>query len=118
MDGGGNDCLIANNGDAALPAATSLFKTMADNKVEKVAYFFYPDANNNSASLLACINALRPKIKSLCEELTAPKCYFLDLNPLWKPEYFLSDGIHPTDAGSTVAGNAIWEMMVANCIAQ
>ena len=39
--------------------------------------------------------------------------------PVWDghPEY-TSDGIHPTAAGSTVTGDAIWEAMVEHCIAQ
>jgi lysophospholipase L1-like esterase len=120
MDGGGNDCLINNNGDAALAAATTLFQTMAQDKTEKVLYFFYPDpVGGNFASLKSCLDALRPKMKALCDGLTAPKCYWLDLRPTWNghPEY-TSDGIHPTAAGSSVTGDAIWKAMKENCVAQ
>jgi len=120
MDGGGNDCLLNNNGDAAYTAAQALFRTMAQNNTQKVVYFFYPDpVGSNYASLKTCLDALRPRMKSLCDGLTAPKCYWLDLRPLWNghPEY-TSDGIHPTDAGSRVTGDAIWEVMKTNCVAQ
>ncbi len=120
MDGGGNDCLLNNNGDAAYAAAQSLFRTMAQNNTQKVVYFFYPDpVGSNYASLKACLDALRPRMKSLCDGLTAPKCYWLDLRPLWTghPEY-TSDGIHPTSTGSVVTGDAIWQVMTANCVAQ
>jgi len=120
MDGGGNDCLINMNGDAALTAATSLFKNMADHSTQKIVYFFYPDPiGSNFASLKTCLDALRPKMKALCDGLTAPKCYWMDLRDTWNghPEY-TSDGIHPTDAGSKATGDAIWNEMVKDCVAQ
>lgn len=120
MDGGGNDCLLNNNGNAAYTAAQALFQTMAQSGTEKVVYFFYPDpVGSNYASLKSCLDALRPRMKSLCDGLATPKCYWLDLRPFWNghPEY-TSDGIHPTSAGSTVTGDAIWDVMKANCVAQ
>jgi len=120
MDGGGNDCLLNNNGDAALTAAQALFKTMGEKGTEKVVYFFYPDpigANYND--LKSCLDTLRPKMKALCDGLTAPKCYWLDLRPTWNGHAdYTSDGIHPTSAGSVATGNVIWETMKANCVAQ
>jgi lysophospholipase L1-like esterase len=120
MDGGGNDCLLNNNGDAAYTAATSLFQTMAQNQTEKVVYFFYPDpVGGNYASLKTCLDALRPRMKALCDGLTAPKCYWLDLRPTWNGHNeYTSDGIHPTSAGSGVTGDAIWAVMQTNCVAQ
>lgn len=120
MDGGGNDCLINNNGDAALTAATSLFKTMADNKTEKVVYFFYPDPiGNNFANLKTCLDKLRPKMKDICDKLTAPKCYWIDLRETWNGHSeYTQDGIHPTQAGSKATADAIWKSAVANCVAQ
>ncbi len=120
MDGGGNDCLINNNANAAYSAAQSLFQTMAQNNTEKVVYFFYPDpVGGNYASLKTCLDGLRPRMKALCDGLTAPKCYWLDLRPTWNghPEY-TSDGIHPTDQGSVVTGQAVWQAMKTNCVAQ
>jgi hypothetical protein len=121
MDGGGNDCLQANNGDAALAAAQTLFQTMATDKVEKIQYFFYPDPLGSFASgtLKTCLDALRPKMKALCEGLTAPKCYWLDLRTVWNGHNeYTSDGIHPTPAGDKATGDAIWGEMKKNCVAQ
>ncbi|WP_437759887.1 SGNH/GDSL hydrolase family protein [Sorangium sp. So ce1389] len=120
MDGGGNDCLLRGDGDAALAAAESLFETMAEDKVEKVVYFFYPDPiGNQFASLKSCLDTLRPKMKELCDGLTSPKCYWLDLRPVWDGHNeYTQDGIHPTSAGSIATGDAVWESMVANCVAQ
>jgi hypothetical protein len=120
MDGGGNDCLLNNNGDAALAAAESLFETMAEKKTEKVLYFFYPDPiGNQYGDLKSCLDTLRPKMKALCDGLTAPKCYWLDLRPVWNGHgEFTSDGIHPTAAGSAATGDAVWAAMVEHCVAQ
>lgn len=121
MDGGGNDCLQANNGDAALAAAQTLFQTMATDKVEKVVYFFYPDPLGSFASgtLKTCLDALRPKMKALCDGLTGPKCYWLDLRTVWNGHNeYTSDGIHPTPAGDKATGDAIWGVMKQNCVAQ
>jgi len=121
MDGGGNDCLQANNGDAALTAAQALFPNMAKDGVEKVVYFFYPDPLGSFASgtLKTCLDALRPKMKALCDGLTAPKCYWMDLRTLWNGHSeYTSDGIHPTSAGSVATGDAIWEVMKDKCVAQ
>jgi lysophospholipase L1-like esterase len=120
MDGGGNDCLINNNGAAALGAAEELFQTMAAEGTEKVVYFFYPDPiGSNFNNLKSCLDALRPDMKALCDGLTAPKCYWLDLREVWNGHNeYTSDGIHPTTAGSQATGNAIWEVMVENCVAQ
>jgi hypothetical protein len=120
MDGGGNDCLLNNNGDAALAAAESLFETMAEKKTEKVLYFFYPDPiGSQYDSLKSCLDTLRPKMKALCDGLTAPKCYWLDLRPVWNGHNeYTGDGIHPTAAGSTATGDAVWAAMVEHCVAQ
>ncbi|WP_437746771.1 SGNH/GDSL hydrolase family protein [Sorangium sp. So ce1504] len=120
MDGGGNDCLLRGDGDAALAAAESLFETMEKDNVEKVVYFFYPDPiGNQFASLKTCLDTLRPKMKALCDGLTAPKCYWLDLRPTWNGHNeYTQDGIHPTSAGSIATGDAVWEVMKTSCVAQ
>jgi hypothetical protein len=112
--------LINNNGDAALTAATSLFETMTSDNVEKIVYFFYPDPiGSNFASLKSCLDSLRPKMKALCDGLTAPKCYWLDLRDTWNGHNeYTSDGIHPTAEGAKATGDVIWDTMVKNCVAQ
>jgi len=121
MDGGGNDCMGGGNGDAAIQAATKLFANMATKGTLRVEYIFYPDPMGSFASggLKTCLDALRPKMKTLCEGLTAPKCYFFDLRPIWNGHSeYTSDGIHPTAAGDKATGAAVWADMVKNCVAQ
>jgi lysophospholipase L1-like esterase len=120
MDGGGNDCLINNNGTAALSAAEGLFQNMAANGTEKVVFFFYPDPiGANFSSLKSCLDALRPDMKAICDGLEAPKCYWLDLRDVWNGHNeYTADGIHPTTEGSQATGDAIWDVMVENCVAQ
>jgi hypothetical protein len=120
MDGGGNDCLINNNGTAALGAATELFGRMAEANVEKVVFFFYPDpVGNNFASLKSCLDALRPDMKAICDGLTGPTCHWIDLRDTWNGhDEYTADGIHPTAEGSKATGDVIWETMVENCVAQ
>ncbi|HEX6276487.1 MAG TPA: SGNH/GDSL hydrolase family protein [Polyangiaceae bacterium] len=118
MDGGGNDC-IRNAPDPAFTAAQTLFQTMAQRGTKTVVYFFYPDpVGSNWASLKSCLDALRPRMKTLCEGLTSPKCYCMDLRTMWQPSYAQADGIHPTVEGGHEVGDAVWETMQQNCIAQ
>jgi hypothetical protein len=118
MDGGGNDC-IRNMPDPAYTAAQTLFQTMAQRGTQTVVYFFYPDpVGSNWASLKSCLDTLRPRMKALCEGLTSPKCYFMDLRTMWQPSYAQADGIHPTEPGGHAVGDAVWETMQQYCIAQ
>lgn len=119
MNGGGNDCLQANNPNGAYTAAMTLFKTMAEKNTESVIYFFYPDPLGGFAGsgLKNCLDMLRPQMKMLCEGLTAPKCYFLDLREGWMQSH-TSDGIHPTAAGGKFVGDKIWGAMKEHCLAQ
>lgn len=120
MDGGGNDCLQANNPDGALSAAEGLFQAMAENGTEKIVYFFYPDPiGSQFNSLKSCLDTLRPQMKAMCDGLTSPTCYWLDLRDTWNGHgEYTQDGIHPTTAGSVATGQAIWDVMVENCVAQ
>jgi hypothetical protein len=123
MDGGGNDCFqgAGQQPASALGAAEALFGEMASSGVEKIVYFFYPDPLPpiGNDSLKSCLDTLRPQMKELCDGLTSPECHWLDLRESWDghPEY-TEDGIHPTSAGSIVSGEAIWEVMMENCVAQ
>ncbi len=125
MNGGGNDCLQAGDPNSPIPAAEALYEQMAADGVEKVVYFFYPDAAGSfggpGSSLQTCLEEYRPKIKAVCDGLTAPKCYWLDLAETeWdgNEDAFTSDGIHPNAQGSQVTAQAIWDTMVENCVAQ
>lgn len=125
MNGGGNDCLQAGDPNSPIPAAEKLYAEMAADGVEKVVYFFYPDAAGSfggpTSQLQTCLEAYRPKIKALCESLTAPKCYWLDLAETgWagNEAAYTSDGIHPNGQGAKVTADEIWKTMVDNCVAQ
>jgi hypothetical protein len=119
MDGGGNDCLQANDPGAAYSAAMSLFGTMAQHDTQSVIYFFYPDPLKTFAggTLKTCLDGLRPMMKSLCDGSTKPKCYFIDLRAGWT-EADTSDGIHPTAEGGKFVGDEVWAAMQSYCIAQ
>jgi lysophospholipase L1-like esterase len=114
MDGGGNDC-IAGNVNNAVTAAKSLFQQMGKNSNIKVFYLFYPDPVGGMAGMLKPnLDTLRPQIRDLVTNSITPKAYFLDLRPAFEGKYstyIMSDGIHPTTAGSNAAADAIWAEM-------
>ena len=128
MDGGGNDCLNAScttpplitcqNLQNAMNAAKALLDTMGRNGVLKVIYFFYPDPQGSlQQTLQPKLDTLRPRIQNIVLNQTAPICYWLDLRPAFAgnySQYILSDGIHPTAAGSLAAANAIWSVVQTN----
>lgn len=123
MDGGGNDCLqgscsspvtssCADLANAAT-AARNLLNQMGTDNIKSVIYFFYYDA---TGSLQEKLNVLRPMIQNIVTSTTKPKCYFLDLRPVFSghPEYLISDGIHPSTSGSQAIANAIWDIVQKN----
>ena len=122
MNGGGNDCWQGgeeSDRTNALNAAKQLFQDMDTNGVEKIVYFFYPDPiGSQFSSLTACLDLLRPEMKKLCDELTGPECYWVDLRETWDghPEY-TSDGIHVAGPGNVPTATAIFDSMVENCVA-
>lgn len=120
MNGGGNDCLQRNDSAGAFAAATTLLESMGKNNTEYVVYFFYPDPVGlfGGGDLQACLDTLRPQIEKLCDGLAKPKCFFLDLRSVWKPEYAMLDGIHPTQEGGAAVGDAVWKTMQDHCVAQ
>lgn len=114
MDGGGNDCIMGSV-DGAASAFNTLIKEMEKNGLVKLFYLFYPDAQGGLATMLnPNLNRLRPMIQDTVLKSTTPKGYFLDLRPTFQgkySQYILSDGIHPTQAGSYAAADAIWAEM-------
>jgi hypothetical protein len=117
MDGGGNDCMMGSV-DGAANSFKSLLKQMESDGIVKIFYLFYPDAMGSMAGTLnPNLNKLRPIIQDAVTKSTAPKGYFLDLRPTFEgkySQYILSDGIHPTTAGSNAAADAIWTEMQKN----
>jgi lysophospholipase L1-like esterase len=130
MDGGGNDMLNNTCSDPPTPscqgiqnavaAVEDLFVQMGTDGVESVVYFFYPE-NQTNATQRAKVDVLRSLLQEVCATSTMPRCYEVDLRPVFDghfSEYVLSDGIHPTTAGSQASAEAIWSVMQENCVAQ
>lgn len=129
MDGGGGDVLMAPCPEPvasdcpilqnALSGADALLQTMADDGVEHVVFFSYPDYVGNER-VRATIDVLRPLLAQRCA--SAPlACHFLDLRPTFAgnyDDYILPDGQNPTPAGARAAAEAIWSLMQQRCIAQ
>jgi len=128
MDGGGADALAGTCDSPptancqilldAVAAAQQLLSRMAQDGVQHVVYFFYPDPVD--ASLQAKMDLLRPLVQGACESSPVP-CHWLDLRPTFAghyADYVLADGMNPTDAGSAATAAAIWTTMQQNCIAQ
>lgn len=120
MDGGGIDCLSG----SSCPTCASTFKTllgkMGTAGVEKVIYTRYPEPGNppgSNTSLKACLDMTMPGMQTTCEGSTSPKCYFLDLRPVWV-NGDTTDGLHPTQSGGEHVGDLLWSEMVKDCVAQ
>ena len=93
---------------------------MATAGVQEVIYTRYPEPGNppgSNATLKGNLDILMPKMQTVCEGTTAPKCHWVDLRPVWV-NGDTSDGLHPTQSGGNHVGDAIWAEMVKDCIAQ
>jgi lysophospholipase L1-like esterase len=130
MDGGGNDMLqgaCSNPPNSSCPdiqnavtAADMLMDRMASEGVEHLIYAFYPEPVGNS-TLKARLDLLRPLMQQVTATSPIRTSLFLDLRPVFEGrygQYVLSDGIHPSAAGSQATADAIWTQMRQNCIAQ
>ncbi|MGD0838660.1 MAG: hypothetical protein ABSB49_18645 [Polyangia bacterium] len=89
-----------------------LAKVASDGTVQHIVYFLYPELQT-----IPGVAALRPGVQQACKDSLTP-CDFLDLQPLWAPEYTAADGIDASDAGASLIANQIWTIMQRNCIAQ
>jgi hypothetical protein len=119
MNGGTWDTIIDNGSDASVAGVIDTFEQFlagvaSDGTVEHIVYFLQPEL-----PAIPRVASLRPELRSLCGSSTVP-CYFIDLQALWAghPEYTAPDGIQASDAGARTIADAIWEVMVENCIAQ
>jgi hypothetical protein len=119
MDGGGIDCMSSSCSSCPGDFTTLLGK-MATAGVQEVIYTRYPEPGNppgSNATLKGNLDTLMPKMQTVCEGSTSPKCHWLDLRPVWV-NGDTSDGLHPTQSGGDHVGDAIWAEMVKDCIAQ
>jgi lysophospholipase L1-like esterase len=127
MDGGGNDCLQGSCSNPpssncqdlqnAVNALKTLLAKMSAEGVEKVVYFWYPEPQSDFGGLKAKLDVLRPMIHDVVVNSVSPKCYWLDLRPVFQgkySQYITFDGIHPTTAGCQATADAIWNTMQQN----
>ena len=120
MDGGGIEAMssscVSCPGDF-----TALLGKMATEGVTDVIYTRYPEPGSppgSNATLKANLDALMPKMQTVCEGSTAPKCHWVDLRPVWISGDVQDNGLYPTPSGGDHVGDAIWAEMVKDCIAQ
>jgi hypothetical protein len=125
MDGGTIDPLLAKMAGASVTQAitTSLdnfrdfiTKVATDGTVEHIVYVLVPPL-----PAIPGVDTMRGDLSKMCTASAVP-CHFLDLQPLWMdpmdPTLTAANGILPTEKGGTVIGNAIWDVMQKQCIAQ
>jgi len=128
MDGLGNDMLAAMSCGTpgpncaaitnALNTAKSLFaKFASDANLKNIVYMWYPKPP--IAALSAAEDYIAPQVQAMCTSSKVP-CYWVDLRPVFQghSNYIMSDGLHPTAAGSQATADAVWATMQKNCIAQ
>jgi len=119
MDGGGIDAMSSDC--ASCPGDfTTLLGKMATAGVQDVIYTRYPEPGappGSNTTLKQHLDALMPKMQTVCTGTTAPRCHWLDLRPVWVTGD-TTDGLHPTQSGGNHVGDAIWGEMVKDCIAQ
>lgn len=117
MDGGTWDTIISGGTTDSVNSAAAAFgqllsRVAADGTVQHIIYFLMPELAN-----IPGVATLRPLFMSACDQSTVP-CHFIDLQPLWSPQYTAAGDTFPNNAGAQVLANAIWKMMTDECIAQ
>jgi len=120
MDGGGIDAMSSSCSSCPGDFTTLLGK-MATEGVTDVIYTRYPEPGSppgSNATLKGNLDTLMPKMQTVCEGSTAPKCHWVDLRPVWQTNDVLSDGLHPTQSGGNHVGDLLWSEMVKYCMAQ
>jgi len=120
MDGGGIDAMSSSCSSCPDTFKTLLGK-MATAGVTDVIYTRYPEPGSppgSNATLKGNLDTLMPKMQTVCEGTTSPRCHWVDLRPVWQTGDVLSDGLHPTQSGGNHVGDLIWSEMVKDCMAQ
>jgi len=119
MDGGTWDTYLSGGtADSVNTAATAfrqfLSMVATDGTVQHIVYFLMPELSGIG---IPGVVALRPMVKSACAQSAVP-CHFIDLQPLWLPEYTAPGDTFPNTMGAQVLAEKIWSTMVSECIAQ
>jgi len=119
MDGGGIDLFGANAApQSSVDTVVSKFKTFLQTVktlgfTQHIIYSLYPvipTTKNLNVNM-------KPGFSAACAA-SAVDCHLVDLEPLFKGQHFGSDNTHPDNAGGVIIGDAWWQAMQANCIAQ
>lgn len=128
MDGGGNDIQIGaiaecSGGEvtedcmdalqAALDAADQLFSDMRADGVQNIIYMNYFYILNEDRK--PAFDWMHGQMEALASQYGA---IVVDPMPYMDPSLIGSDNIHPTDEGSQMLANLIWDAMVENDIEQ
>lgn len=129
MNGGGGDLVTNGCPDPiasdcptiqdAVSGANVLWNQMAEDGVEHLVFFFYPDPQIN-ARLKTMADTLRPLLEQTCANAPLP-CHWLDLRPTFAgkyDEYIVPGRLTQTEAGSRASARAIWGLMQQYCVAQ
>lgn len=129
MDGGGGDIRTTGCPDPiasdcptiqdAVVGAEALWARMAQDGVQHLVFFFYPDAQID-ARLKTMADTLRPLLEQACANAPLP-CHWLDLRPTFLgkyDEYVVPGELTQTQAGSLASATAIWGVMQQHCVAQ
>lgn len=136
MDGGGNDVLQGNQDKCAsygeLPGeceelldwvvdvSEDMFENMFTDGIDDLVFLGYYNLPNDMAKLNVALNYAMDEIKWSCSSANVD-CYFVDPRPEFENKldaYVKSDNIHPTDPGSEVLAEMIWDTMIENKIEQ
>ena len=117
MDGGTWDTINAQGSDASVANVVATFeqflaKVASDGSVEHIVYFLQPEL-----PMIYGVAKLRPLLRDACDASVVP-CHFLDLDPIWQPDYTGAAAIQASEAGGVAIAEAIWEIMQEHCIAQ
>jgi hypothetical protein len=119
MDGGGIDLFTTPAGSqAAIAPVVQAFddflaKVASDGFVEHVIYSLYPVIPSTPN-----LNVnMKPGFSEACAASAVP-CVLVDLEPLFMGEHFAGDQTHADQAGGVLIGDAWWQAMQENCIAQ
>jgi hypothetical protein len=126
LDGGETDMLNADCGSElsyACPIIQStvrgfqnLLRQFAEDEVQHVVYFFYPDPRDNP-KLKTHLDALRPLFENACGQ-SPVACHWIDLRATFSaaPNYLGVDGIVLSEAGGNAAAELVWQRMQQRCL--
>lgn len=133
MDGGGNNLLQRNQTnckDADDSRCVEMIQTisthvedaldhMSADNVENVIFLGYYHMKRNLEFLGPAIDAINQANFEKCKN-AGLNCYSVDPTEAFEghPEYLQWDNIHPTNEGSRVLADMIWDVMVQNQIEQ